>query len=221
VVVRRIESEDIEREGCGRLLAGVHGILVPGGFGTRGTQGKIDAIRYARETGVPYFGICLGMQCAVIEFARHVVGLEQANSTEFDREAKHPVICLMEQQKTLTQLGGTMRLGSFPCQLRPGSRAAKLYATPLVHERHRHRYEFNNAYLSEFTSHGMIATGTSPDAQLVEIMEIPEHPWFLAVQFHPEFRSKPTSAHPLFAGFVEAALAHAAEALEEAPEMKA
>jgi CTP synthase len=211
VVVRRVESEDIEKEGPERLLGGVDGILVPGGFGTRGTQGKIDAIRFARERGVPYFGICLGMQCAVIEFARHVLGLENANSTEFDREAKHPVICMMEEQKGLTHLGGTMRLGSFPCKLRPGSRAAQAYGKSLIHERHRHRYEFNNGYRDQFTAQGMIPCGLSPDDALVEMIEIPDHPWFVAVQFHPEFKSKPTAAHPLFAGFVEAALTHQKE----------
>ena len=208
VVVRRIESEDIERETPERLLAGIDGILVPGGFGTRGTQGKIEAIRFARETSVPYFGICLGMQCAVIEFARHVLGLEGANSTEFDRESKHPVICMMEEQKGLTHLGGTMRLGAYPCQLHPGSRAAEIYGKLLIHERHRHRYEFNNAYRDQFTAAGMIASGVSPDGSLVEMIELPEHPWFVAGQFHPEFKSKPTSAHPLFAGFIEAALSH-------------
>ncbi len=211
VVVRRVESEEIEKQGADRLLAGVDGILVPGGFGTRGTEGKIEAVRYAREHGVPYFGICLGMQCAVIEFARNVLGMEQANSTEFDRESPFPVICMMEQQKTLTRMGGTMRLGAYPCKLQPGSRAARTYGKSLVHERHRHRYEFNNTYRDQFTAAGMLTSGVSPDGTLVEMIEIPEHPWFLAVQFHPEFKSKPTAAHPLFAGFVEAALAHQAE----------
>ena len=211
VVVRRVESEDIEHQGAERLLEGVEGILVPGGFGTRGTQGKIDAIRFARVRGVPYFGICLGMQCAVIEFARNVLGLDGANSTEFDRESKHPVICMMEEQKGLTHLGGTMRLGSFPCRMTPGSLAAKSYARTLAHERHRHRYEFNNQYLEQFATGGMTPCGMSPDGTLVEMIEIPDHPWFVAVQFHPEFQSKPTAAHPLFAGFVEAALAHQKE----------
>jgi CTP synthase len=211
VVVRRVESEDIEKEGPDRLLGGVDAILVPGGFGHRGTQGKIDAVRFARERGVPYFGICLGMQCAVIEFARNVLGLEGANSTEFDRESRHPVICLMEEQKGLTHLGGTMRLGSCPCKLLPNSRAAKIYAKELIAERHRHRFEFNNRYRTQFNAAGMIASGLSPDESLVEIIEIPEHPWFMAVQFHPEFKSKPTTAHPLFAGFVEAALAYQKE----------
>jgi CTP synthase len=222
VVVRRVESEDIEKEGPERLLGGVDGILVPGGFGHRGTQGKIDAVRFARERGVPYFGICLGMQCAVIEFARNVLGLEAANSTEFDREARNPVICMMEEQKGLTQLGGTMRLGSYPCKLLPASRAAKIYGQAMVAERHRHRYEFNNSYRDQFTASGMIPCGLSPDESLVEMIEIPDHPWFVAVQFHPEFKSKPTAAHPLFAGFVEAALAHQKEhELGVAQEIKA
>jgi CTP synthase len=211
VVVRRVESEEIEKQGAARLLAGVDGILVPGGFGTRGTEGKIEAVRYARENGVPYFGICLGMQCAVIEFARNVLSMDQANSTEFDRESPFPVICMMEEQKTLTRLGGTMRLGTCPCKLQPGSRAARTYGKSLVHERHRHRYEFNNAYRDQFTAAGMTTSGLSPDDSLVEMIEIPDHPWFLAVQFHPEFKSKPTAAHPLFAGFVEAALARQKE----------
>jgi CTP synthase len=211
VVVRRVESEEIEKEGPDRLLGAVDAILVPGGFGHRGTQGKIDAVRFARERGVPYFGICLGMQCAVIEFARNVLGLEGANSTEFNREAAHPVICMMEEQKGLTHLGGTMRLGAYPCKLRPGSRASKTYGQPIVNERHRHRYEFNGKYLDQFAAAGMVASGISPDDTLVEMIEITDHPWFVAVQFHPEFRSKPTAAHPLFAGFVEAALAHQKE----------
>jgi CTP synthase len=208
VVVRRVESEDIEKEGPERLLSGVQAILVPGGFGHRGTQGKIDAVRFARESGIPYFGICLGMQCAVIEFARNVLGLQGANSTEFDREAPHPVICMMEEQKGLTRMGGTMRLGSYPCKLQPGSRAARTYGKEMVHERHRHRYEFNNSYIDRFIAAGMVPCGSSPDDSLVEMIEISDHPWFVAVQFHPEFKSKPTAAHPLFAGFVEAALAH-------------
>jgi CTP synthase len=217
VVVRRIESEDIERESADRLLAGIDGILVPGGFGTRGTQGKIEAVRFARENGVPYFGICLGMQCAVIEFARNVLGLDGAHSTEFDREARHPVICMMEEQKGLTHLGGTMRLGAYPCQLQPGSRAAELYGKLLIHERHRHRYEFNNAYREQFSAAGMTASGVSPDGSLVEMIELPDHPWFVAVQFHPEFKSKPTCAHPLFAGFIEAALTHQCERQRQEP----
>jgi CTP synthase len=222
VVVRRVESEDIEKEGPDRLLGGVDAILVPGGFGHRGTQGKIDAVRFARERGIPYFGICLGMQCAVIEFARNVLGLEGANSTEFDREARNPVICMMEEQRSLTLLGGTMRLGSYPCNLQAGSRAAKTYGQSAVQERHRHRYEFNSSYRDQFASAGMVPSGVSPDGSLVEIMEITDHPWFVAVQFHPEFKSKPTAAHPLFAGFVEAALAHQKEqALGIAHEIKA
>ena len=174
-------------------------------------------MRFARENGVPYFGICLGMQCAVIEFARNVLGLDGAHSTEFDREARHPVICMMEEQKGLTHLGGTMRLGACPCQLQPGSRAAELYGKLLIHERHRHRYEFNNAYRDQFSAAGMAASGISPDGNLVEMIELPDHPWFVAVQFHPEFKSKPTGAHPLFAGFIEAALTHQSEGQLQEP----
>jgi CTP synthase len=208
VVVRRVESEEVERDGPERLLAGVDGVLVPGGFGTRGTEGKIEAIRYVREHDIPFFGICLGLQCAVIEFARNVLGLDGANSTEFDRATPHPVICLMEEQLNVTHLGGTMRLGAYPCKLQPGSRAAGLYGRSLVQQRHRHRYEVNNAYRDSLAARGLVPSGLSPDGKLVEILELPEHRWFVAVQFHPEFNSKPTAAHPLFAGFVEAALEH-------------
>jgi CTP synthase len=206
VVVRRIESEEIEQEGAERLLRGVDGILVPGGFGTRGVEGKVQTIRFAREREIPFFGICLGLQCAVIEFARHALGLKQANSTEFEKSTEHPVVCLLEEQRNVTRLGGTMRLGAYPCQLQPGSLAAEAYGLDLVQERHRHRYEFNNDYLDRFAAAGMSATGKSPDGQLVEIVEVADHPWFLAVQFHPEFKSKPIAPHPLFKSFVRAAL---------------
>ncbi|MDV6034307.1 MAG: CTP synthase [Phycisphaera sp. RhM] len=204
--IGRIQSSDIEREGCERLLGGFDGILIPGGFGERGVEGKVQAIRFARERGIPFFGICLGMQCAVIEYARNVCGLENAHSSEFDKDTPHPVICLLDEQQNVTQMGGTMRLGSQPTHLSDDSRAQQCYGAEDIHERHRHRYEFNNAYRDQFREHGMKFSGTSPDGSLVEIVELPDHPWFLAVQYHPEFKSKPLKAHPLFAGFVEAAI---------------
>ena len=204
--VGRIHSEEVEREGPERILAGYDGILVPGGFGERGIEGKVDAIRFARERQIPFFGICLGMQCAVIEFARNVVKLENAHSTEFSKDTLHPVICLLDDQKKITEKGGTMRLGAQPAVLQPHSHAAESYASEQITERHRHRYEFNNAYRQQFEAHGMQFSGTSPDNKLVEIIEITDHPWFVAVQFHPEFKSQPTAAHPLFAGFVQAAI---------------
>jgi len=204
--IQRVHSQAIEREGPQRLLAGVDGVLVPGGFGERGIEGKIDAVRFARQRGIPYLGICLGMQCAVAEFAREMVGLDGANSTEFDKDTPHPVICLLDEQKTITDKGGTMRLGAHPTRLVPGSKAAECYGVEEISERHRHRYEFNNVYRQQFAACGMFVTGTSPDGSLVEIVEIPDHPWFVAVQYHPEFKSQPTRPHPLFAGFVDAAL---------------
>jgi len=206
VRIQRIHSELVEREGPERLLSGVDGVLVPGGFGERGISGKIDAIRFARQRGIPFLGICLGMQCAVIEFARNVVGLEGAHSTEFDKNCPHPVICLLDEQKSITNLGGTMRLGAHPARLQPDSRAAECYGATEISERHRHRYEFNNVYRQQFAAHGMSFVGTSPDGSLVEIVEIPDHPWFVAVQFHPEFKSQPTHPQPLFAGFIAAAV---------------
>jgi CTP synthase len=184
----------------------VDGILVPGGFGMRGTEGKVKAVEYARQCEIPYFGICLGMQVAVIEFARDVLGFADANSTEFCGETKHPVICLLEEQKSVTHKGGTMRLGAQECVLLEDTHSARCYEAPHVFERHRHRYEFNNEYRRPFAEGGMIPVGTSPDGELVEIVEIPDHPWFVAVQFHPEFKSKPGKPHPLFRGFVEAAV---------------
>ena len=204
--VGRIQSEEIEHEGPERLLAGYDGILVPGGFGERGIEGKVQAIRFARERGIPFLGICLGMQTAVIEFARNVAGLEGAHSTEFDKDTPHPVICLMDKQKNVVQKGGTMRLGKQLAVLEEGSHARECYAADEVWERHRHRYEFNYVYRQQFAAHGMLVSGTSPDGKLVEIVELPDHPWFVAVQFHPEFKSQPTKAHPLFAGFVGAAI---------------
>jgi CTP synthase len=202
----RIQSEEVEREGPERLLAGYDGILVPGGFGERGIEGKIDAIRFARERGIPFFGICLGMQCAAIEFARNVVGLADANSTEFNKDSAHPVICLLDEQKNITEKGGTMRLGAQPAQLDEQGHAFECYGRDEISERHRHRYEFNNMYRQQFSAHNMLFSGTSPDNTLVEIIEVRDHPWFVAVQFHPEFKSQPTEPHSLFAGFIEAAI---------------
>jgi CTP synthase len=206
VLVRKVEAEDIEREGVERVLSGVDGILVPGGFGYRGIGGKIEAVRYARDRKVPYFGICLGLQCGVIEFARNVVGLDDANTTEIDQNCRHPVVCLLDEQYDITDLGGTMRLGSYPCALVEGSKAHQAYGSLLIHERHRHRYELNNQYLAQLKANGFLVSGTSPDGKLVEIVELRDHPWFVAVQCHPEFKSKPTKAHPLFRGFVQASL---------------
>ena len=204
--IGRIQSEEIEREGPERLLTGYDGILVPGGFGERGIEGKVEAIHFARSRQIPFFGICLGMQCAVIEFGRNEMKLERAHSTEFSRDTLHPVICLLDEQKNITDKGGTMRLGSQPARLDLQSKAYQCYGQETINERHRHRYEFNNTYRQQYAAHGMLITGASPDGKLVEIVELADHPWFLAVQFHPEFKSKPTAAHPLFAGFVGAAI---------------
>lgn len=203
----RIHSEEVQREGPERLLAGFDGVLVPGGFGERGIEGKIEAIRWARERRVPFFGICLGMQCAVVEFARNVVGLKGADSTEFSRDCQHPVICLLDEQRSITQKGGTMRLGAHTSHLVPGSHAADAYGAATISERHRHRYEFNNLYRQQFAANGMAFSGLSPDGGLVEIVELTDSVWFVAVQYHPEFKSKPTQPHPLFSGFIAAAIA--------------
>ncbi|MDX1965413.1 MAG: CTP synthase [Pirellulales bacterium] len=208
--VQSIQSELLESESPERVLAGFNGILVPGGFGERGIEGKVEAIRYARERNVPFFGICLGMQCAVIEFGRNALELAGAHSTEFSRDTPHPVICLLDEQKSITDKGGTMRLGAQPARLQDGSRAAAAYNAERIMERHRHRYEFNNNYRSSYEAAGMQFTGTSPDGTLVEIVEITDHPWFVAVQYHPEFKSKPTQAHPLFAAFLGATIEHKA-----------
>lgn len=205
--VQAVDSEEIEHSSAERLLAGFDGLLVPGGFGERGIEGKVSAIRYARERGVPFFGICLGMQCAVIEFGRNVGGLEGAGSTEFVKDSPHPVICLMEEQKGVDSKGGTMRLGAQPAVIVEESRAAEAYGRSEISERHRHRFEFNNSYREAFEAAGMSISATSPDGKYVEIVEIPSHPWFVAVQFHPEFKSKPTAPHPLFSGFIAAAVA--------------
>jgi CTP synthase len=206
VVRRWVEAEDLEAGNAEAKLAGVDGILVPGGFGTRGTGGMIAAAEYARRTGTPYFGICYGFQWAVTEYARNVCRLPGANSTEVDEAAEHKVIYKLQDLLGVEDLGGTMRLGSYDCELLPGSRAAAIYGTETVRERHRHRYEFNRAYESCLTQAGLVISGKTPDGKFVEIAEIPEHPWFVAVQFHPEFKSKPLAPHPLFADFVRASL---------------
>lgn len=206
VRVLRIESDKLIAEGAEQALAGADGLLVPGGFDKRGIDGKIEAIRYARETGLPFFGICLGLQCATIEFARNVVGLEGANSTEFDKDTPHPVVCLLEEQQGVTKIGGTLRLGAYPCHLKAGTKTRAAYGVEVVSERHRHRYEVNNAYRERLAAHGLIFSGTSPDGSLVEAIELADHPWFVAVQSHPEFLSKPTRPHPLFREFIRASL---------------
>jgi CTP synthase len=207
-LIRWVESEDIESRGADRVLADVDGIIVPGGFGNRGIEGKIQAIRYARERRVPFLGLCLGMQCAVIEFARNVAGLADANSSEFAPEGPTSVIDLMRDQRAVEQKGGTMRLGAYPCVIEKGSRAHEAYGCTEVQERHRHRYEFNNAFRETLLKHGLVLSGLSPDGRLVEIVELQHHPWFLATQFHPEFNSRPRRPHPLFQGFIAAALRH-------------
>jgi CTP synthase len=187
-------------------LQGLDAVLVPGGFGDRGTEGKVAAVRYARENKIPFFGICLGMQLAVVEFARHVCGLKGANSTEFDKDTPHPVIDLMADQRTTVDKGGTMRLGAYPCTLLAGTVAAEAYGSTDISERHRHRYEFANAYRDRLKAAGLVFSGTSPDKHLVEMIELPDHPYFVGCQFHPEFKSRPAAPHPLFARFVNAAL---------------
>ena len=194
-----------DRARARELLAGHHALLVPGGFGVRGVDGMVEAIRAARETGLPFFGICLGMQVAIIEFARNVLLLPDSHSSEFAPECSNPVIDLMEEQKHVTDMGGTMRLGAYPCRLQRGSRAAEVYGVPEVSERHRHRYEVSNSYREQFVANGLRLSGLSPDGSLVEIVELENHPWFIGVQFHPELRSRPTRPHPLFAGFIAAA----------------
>ena len=194
------------REKTRELLADFHAVLIPGGFGVRGVEGMLEAIRYARESGLPFFGICLGMQTAIIEFARNVIGLDDSHSSEFAPECSNPVISLMESQQHVTDMGGTMRLGAYPCRLGPGTRAAEIYGVPQVSERHRHRYEVSNAYRDSFVEHGMTLSGLSPDGSLVEIIELQTHPWFIGCQFHPELQSRPTRPHPLFASFIGAAL---------------
>jgi CTP synthase len=206
VNLRHIDSEEIEKKGAAAKLEWADGILVAPGFGTRGTEGKIAAAKFARENNVPYFGICLGMQIAVIEYARHVAGLEDANSTEFDDKTSHPVIDFLPEQRNVTEKGATMRLGAYPCVLVPGTKAALAYGAQEISERHRHRYEVNNTYRELLTSHGLIVSGTSPDKRLVEMIELPDHPYFVGCQFHPEFKSRPQTAAPLFRSFIAAAL---------------
>ncbi len=208
VEVEWISAEDVEAHGAAHCLEGLEAILVPGGFGDRGVEGKIETARYCRENGIPYFGICLGMQCAVIEFARNVCGLEGAHTSEIDPDTPHPVIDLMPEQQNVKNLGGTMRLGAYPCVLQEGTKARELYGQPVIKERHRHRYEVNNDYRDLLSRHGMIFSGLSPDDRFVEILELKDHPWFIACQFHPELKSRPNRPHPLFQGFVKAALAH-------------
>ena len=211
VQVKSVDAERIEREGAEENLKDVTGILIPGGFGVRGIEGKISAVRFARERGVPFLGICLGMECAVIEFARNVCDLGSANSTEFAPDTPHPVIDLMPSQQRVTHLGGTMRLGSYPCIMKNPSRAIEAYGCLEIHERHRHRYELNNQYRETLVEHGMSLAGLSPDQVLVEMVEIKDHPWFVAAQFHPEFKSDPSNPHPLFREFIRAALEKAHE----------
>jgi CTP synthase len=208
VVLSFVDSQEMETKGAAALLQGVDAILVPGGFGVRGSEGKIAAVRHARENRVPFFGICLGMQMAVVEYARGALGLQGANSIEFDEKTPHPVISLMESQVNVQDKGGTMRLGSYACALKPGSLAHRLYGKDEVSERHRHRYEVNNAYRGKLTEGGMVFSGSNPQLNLVEMIELPNHPYFVGCQFHPEFKSKPFAPHPLFSGFVRAALEH-------------
>ena len=206
VKIRWVDSEEVNKENVAQMLKGVDGILVPGGFGTRGTEGKITAIQYAREQKIPFLGICLGMQMAIVEYARHILGYEDANSIELDPETKHPVIALMPEQNGVVNLGGTLRLGAYPCVLKDGSTAQKLYGTKEISERHRHRYEVNNDYREELEQHGMVLSGISPDGRIVEMLELADHPYFVGTQGHPELKSRPNRAHPLFRGLIEAAV---------------
>jgi len=206
VNVKWIHSEKLTKANIEDELGGLDGILVAPGFGSRGISGKIEAVRFARENKVPFFGICLGMQCAVIEYARHVLGYEDAHTTEIAEDCKYPVISMMEEQKNISNMGGTMRLGAYKCQLKPGSKVSNAYNTDKISERHRHRYEFNNDYLKDFEAAGMIPTGKNPETGLVEVVEIPEHPWFVGAQFHPEYKSTVANPHPLFVAFVQAAI---------------
>jgi CTP synthase len=231
VVLEYVDSENVEKEGGEALLEGVDGILVPGGFGNRGVAGKIKAIRYARENMIPYFGICFGMQLAVVEFARNVAGLDKAHSMEIEKHTPHPVIFLMRewfdyknnakiQRDESSDIGGTMRLGAYPCNLETDSLAFEAYGYSEISERHRHRYEFNNEYREVLAEHGMRFTGLSPDRNLVEIIELPDHPWFLGCQFHPEFKSRPMEPHPLFKKFVGKSLEQALKTRPETARIK-
>jgi CTP synthase len=207
VHIKWIDAETlIDHQDLDKQFEEISGILVPGGFGVRGIEGMLVAVRYARENKIPYFGLCLGMQCMVIEFARHVVGLKNANSSEFDKDTPYPVIDLMPDQRTKSNLGGTMRLGLYPCVLKANTKSYDAYQHPIILERHRHRYELNNRYREQLEAEGLCFSGTSPDSSLVEIAEVVEHPWMVGSQFHPEFQSKPLHPHPLFREFIKAAL---------------
>jgi CTP synthase len=206
VNIKMVEAEDLEKGSGDEILGNVDGILVPGGFGDRGIPGKLKAIKYARENKIPFFGICLGMQCAVIEFARNVCGYTDADSIEFNIKTEYPVIDLMEEQKKITAKGGTMRLGAYPCVLAENTKSINAYGCQKIDERHRHRYEFNSKYKEDFEGKGLVIAGASPDGNLVEIVELEDHPWFVACQFHPEFKSTPMKAHPLFHGFIKASM---------------
>lgn len=201
-----VQSDDISEENIAEKIKGLDGVLIAPGFGTRGIEGKIETIKYVRENNIPYFGICLGMQCAVIEYARNVLGITDATSREMDENTSNAVIDLMEDQKDITQMGGTMRLGSYPCELKEGTKAREIYDEELIKERHRHRYEFNNAYLEQFEQNGMVASGINPESKLVEVIELPNHPFFIGAQFHPEYKSHVLEPQPIFVSFVEAAL---------------
>nr|WP_325182978.1 CTP synthase [uncultured Oscillibacter sp.] len=211
VDIRWMNSETLTEKNIQEELGGCAGIIVPGGFGDRGIEGMIQAVRYARENKIPYFGVCLGMQMAVIEFARNVLGYADAHSSEFSETTQHPVIALMPDQVNITDKGGTMRLGRYPCELKEGTESRRLYGAAEISERHRHRFEFNNDYRAEMEAHGMVLAGLSPSGHLVEIVELPDHPWFVGVQFHPEFKSRPDRPHPLFYGFVKASAKTAEE----------
>src|SRR5690606_28340538 len=215
VNIESIHSEYINDDNIKLKLCHLDGVLVAPGFGERGIEGKITAVKYVRENKVPFLGVCLGMQMAVIEFARHVVGLTNANSTEMDPNTPNPIIDLMEDQKTITRKGGTMRLGAWDCELKSNSLASKIYKADIIRERHRHRYEFNSAYKAQMEAAGMIATGFNPDTKLVEIVEIPSHPWFVGVQYHPEYKSTVANPHPLFVAFVKAGLNYKKNKLAE------
>jgi CTP synthase len=208
VVFLKVDSEEVEGAGFKKYIKDAQGVLIPGGFGARGIEGKIAAVKYVRENNIPFFGICLGMQIAAIEFARNVAGLKGANSTEFDQETPYPVIGLIEEQKKVKNLGASMRLGAYNCVLEKGTKSFETYKAAKISERHRHRYEFNNAFRQQLTQKGLVIAGYNPERDLVEIIEIKDHPWFVGCQFHPEFKSKPDSAHPLFKGFIAAALNH-------------
>ena len=208
VNIKWVDSEQLNDDNVDEVLGGVQGILVPGGFGDRGIDGKLCAIQYAREHEIPFLGLCLGMQLAIVEFARHVCGMNDAHSIELDPNTTHPVIALMPDQDGVEDIGGTLRLGSYPCILDKSSKAYELYNQETIHERHRHRYEVNNDYRNALSEHGMLLSGLSPDGRIVEMIELPSHPWFLATQAHPELKSRPNRPHPLFSGFISAALSY-------------